>query len=90
MDAPTPRLTREQIDTVIEAMSAADLIKAIGEGKSGSEMAAEAFDKAAARLGMSNGTAATEHVGLSDFAYLADRLNQVVNIDAPKPKRQRG
>lgn len=78
-------LTREQIDQVIAAMSAADLIAAIGDGEKiqGAAMAGKAFDAAAARLGISNGTPATTHVSMADFGYLANAIGEAVNVDSP-------
>ena len=70
--ADTEWLTREKIDEVLENLSAADLITATGDGsQSGAKMAGLAFDSAAARLGISNGTPATAHVRAADFKYLA-------------------
>lgn len=78
-------LTTEQIDQVIAAMSAADLIAAMGNGEKleGAAMAGAAFDNAAARIGLSNGTPATQHVSMKDFAYLAQRIGEAVNVDSP-------
>lgn len=85
-------LTREQIDSVIESMSASDLIDALGDGKTvqGPKMAGDAFNAAAARLGFSNGTPATEHVRVGDFSYLAGRIGEVVNSDSPLSEGQDG
>lgn len=95
MDAPqepTPAewLTREQIDQVISGMAAADLLEAMGDGESikGPKMAADAFNAAAARLGMSNGTPATQHVRMSDLKYMAEAITQAVNIDSPLSEGQ--
>jgi hypothetical protein len=78
-------LTREQIDQVIEGMSASDLITAMGDGEKlkGPQMAGAAFDSAAARLGLSNGTPATQHVRMADFAYMAGEITKAVNIESP-------
>jgi len=76
-------LTREQIDQVIEHLAAADLIDASGEGKTSAQVAAAAFDSAAKRMKLSNGTRATEHLKLADLSYMADALGEAVNIDGP-------
>lgn len=78
-------LTREQIDQVIDGMSAGDLITAMGDGEKlqGPAMAGAAFDSAAARLGISNGTPATDHVRMADFAYMAGEITKAVNVDSP-------
>ena len=93
MDSPkTEWLSREQIDSVIDGMSAADLIDALGDGEkvNGSKMAGDAFNAAAARLGMSNGTPATEHVSMKDFAYLAAAIGEAVNTESPLSEGQEG
>ena len=77
-------LTREQIDEVLSALSAADLIEGVGDGKhSEARLAGIAFDAAAARVGVSNGSPATQHIRAGDFKYLATRISEVVNVDSP-------
>lgn len=77
-------LTREKIEEVLANLSAADLIEATGDGTAqGAKIAGTAFDSAAARMGVSNGTPATQHIRAADFAYLANRIGEVVNIDSP-------
>lgn len=76
-------LTREQIDQVIEGLSAADLIEATGDGRKDAAVAGAAFDSAAARMGVSNGTPATQHVKASDFSYMATQLGEAINVDGP-------
>ena len=80
-------LTRDQIDAVIEHMSAADMIDAMGDGGvPGTKMAGLAFDSAAARAGIVNGTRALELVPAKDFRYLADQLNAYINVESPLPE----
>lgn len=88
--ADTEWLTREQIDQVIEGMSASDLITAMGDGEGikGPLMAGQAFDSAAARLGVSNGTPATQHVRMADFAYMANAITKAVDVDNPLSEGQ--
>lgn len=83
-------LSREQIDQVIAGMSAADLIAAMGDGEKlqGPAMAGQAFDSAAARLGVSNGTPATQHIRMADFAYMAGAITKAVNIESPLSEGQ--
>lgn len=95
MDAPASEgwLSREQIDAVIEGMSAADLVAAMGlfdSQKQSTQWAMAAFDLAAARQEASNGTAASEHVRLADFAYLAQAVGEAINIEAPLSEGQEG
>ena len=76
-------LTREQIDEVIAGLSAADLIEGTSNGRKDAAVAGAAFDSAAARLGISNGTPATQHVRAADFQYLASQLGEAINVDSP-------
>jgi hypothetical protein len=76
-------LTREQIDEVVANLSAADLIEGTSGGKKDAQVAGSAFNSAAARMEYSNGSPATEHVRASDFAYLAERIGEAINIDSP-------
>ena len=83
-------LTREQIDAAIAVLSAADLIEAMGDRDKvqGPKMAGDAFNAAAARIGLSNGSPAMQHVRASDFKYLAEKITEVINIDGPLPEGQ--
>lgn len=88
MDAPQ-WLTREDIDRVIDNLSADDLIES---GLAGADAAdavaagAKAFNAAAARIGLSNGSNATAHMRASDLQYFASALKGAVDIDSPKPE----
>lgn len=87
----TPQwLTREQIDSVIQGMSAGDLVEAMGDGDkmAGPKMPVKAFDIAAARLGVSNGTTASAMVRLVDFKYLAKAIAEAVSIESPLSEGQ--
>jgi len=75
-------MTREQIDEVIAGLSAADLIEGTSNGRKDAAVAGAAFDSAAARMGVSNGTPATQHVRAADFSYLANQLGEAINVDA--------
>ena len=82
--SPLDWLTREQIDSVLDGLSAADLILATGDGsRQGAAVAGAAFDSAAARMGVSNGTPASQHVRAADFTYLATKMGEVINVDSP-------
>lgn len=84
----TDWLTREDIDTILDQMSAADVIEAIGDGSNaGAKVAGLAFDAAAARLSYTNGTRASERVKASDFGYLGTKLGEVVSLDGPLPEK---
>lgn len=77
-------LSRAQIDEVIAGLSAADLIEGTSNGRKDAAVAGAAFDSAAARLSLSNGTPATQHVRAADFSYLAERIGEAINVDSPK------
>lgn len=77
-------LSREDIDRVLDTLSADDLIEATdaGAGK-GAKIAGLAFHQAAVRvLGPYEGRY-TERVKAADFSYLANRISGEVNIDSP-------
>lgn len=80
------KLTREQIDYVLDNMTGADIVDHIGDGSLGAKVATGAFDSAAARLGVSNGTRAMELLSIKDFMYMASQFQEVVNLDSPKPE----
>lgn len=91
MDAPKPEewLSRETIDRVIEGMSAGDLVESMGEhGGDSVQMPTGAFNRAAARMGVSNGTPATDHIHASDFRYLGESIGKAVNLDSPLSEGQ--
>jgi hypothetical protein len=79
-------LTREDIDRVLDTLSADDLIEATdaGAGK-GARIAGLAFHQAAVRvLGpLPDGEKYTQRVRAGDFQYLANRISGEVNIDSP-------
>lgn len=77
-------LSRAQIDEVIAGLSAADLIEATSDGRKDAQVAGAAFDSAAKRMELSNGTPATEHVRAADFSYLASAIGAALDVDSPK------
>ena len=77
-------LTREQIDSILEGMTGADIVDQFGDNVPTAKIGTNAFDAAAARQGITNGTRAMELVHVQDFGYLANKLNEVINLDGPK------
>lgn len=77
-------LTREQIDSVLDQLSADDVIESTGQAK-GAKVAGLAFHFAATRvLGPVEGAERwTARVKVSDLKYLADRIGEAVNIGSP-------
>lgn len=81
-------LTRDQVDSILDAMTARDIFGAIPGGRDpsqalkGGEIAGETFERAAERQG--HGLLALDRVRPGDAIYLAQRLGEVFNQDAPK------
>jgi hypothetical protein len=75
-------LSRKDIDQIIEAISADDLIESMsGTGsQQGLQMVKGSFNRAAARMGIED---ATTRVRIADFKYMAERIGEVVDIDSP-------
>ena len=75
-------LTREQIDSVLEQLSADDLVKAYpADPDNPLKLPVAMFDNAAQRAG--HGEKAIAKVRLTDLNYLTQRLGEVVNVDSP-------
>lgn len=88
MDTPIEHLTRDQLDAILEGMTARDIFGAIptgrnpGEAVAGGEIAGDTFDKAAERQGY--GPAALDRVRPGDAVYLAQKLGEVFGSESPK------
>ena len=75
-------LTREQIDSVLEQLSADDLVKAYpADPDNPLKLPVAMFDNAAQRAG--HGEKAIARVRLNDLNYLTQKLGEVVNVDSP-------
>jgi len=81
-------LSREDIDRVIDNLSGADLIEGLADGanKTDAKISTVAFDTAAARLKVSNGSPASQHVRAKDYRYLTRRVSEVIAEDSPLPE----
>lgn len=79
-------LTRDQIDAIIETMTARDIFAGMpsqaGETPSGPEVAGKVFESAANRQG--HGTEALDRVRPVDAMYLAEKLGEVFDMASPK------
>jgi hypothetical protein len=79
-------LTREQIDSILDGMTARDIFAAMpedpGSQAKGSEIAGNTFEKAAERQG--HGTEALDRVRPADAVYLAGALGEVFTLAGPK------
>ena len=78
----TDWLTREQIDGVIQQLSADDLIESgVGDpGTSGTKAVRNAFNLAAERAGIPE---AAKRIRIQDFRYWSEAMGGAVNIDSP-------
>jgi len=94
MDAPVRTghdvdwLSREDIDRVIDSLSGADLIEGLADGanKTDAKISTVAFDTAAARLKVSNGSPASQHVKARDHRYMVNKIKGVLTEDSPLPE----
>ena len=77
-------LSREEIDSILQGMTARDLFSAMpSQGEvSGAETAGKTFESAAERQGY--GAGALDRVKISDAAYLSEELGGVLSADSPK------
>jgi hypothetical protein len=78
-------LTRQDVDRILDHLSADDLIEAMVPGEeAGAKMPMRAFNRAALRLGVGTDTEpATQRVRPGDLKYLMERIGEVINIDSP-------
>ena len=83
-------LSREDIDHVVDNLSGADLIEGLADGanKTDAKISTVAFDVAAARIGVSKGTAASQHVKARDHRYMVNKIKGVLTEDSPLPEGQ--
>ena len=81
----TDWLTRQQIDEVLEQLSADDLIEAVDTaGGQKAKVASIAFNQAANRtLGDPEKGRWTERIRAADFRYFVDQIGEAVNVDSP-------
>ena len=78
-------LTREEVDAILQGMTARDIFAAMpeaGDKVNGSQIASEAFESAAERQG--HGPGALDRVRPADGLYLASELGEVLSVDSPK------
>jgi len=78
-------LSREQIDTILEGMTARDIFAAMPDSTekvNGSKVASIAFESAAERQG--HGAGALDRVKPLDGMYLASAIGELLSVDSPK------
>jgi len=78
-------LTRQDVDRILDHLSADDLIEAMIPGEEQSaKMPMRSFNRAALRLGVgTDSEPATQRVRPGDLKYLMERIGEVINIDSP-------
>jgi len=78
-------LTRQDVDRILDHLSADDLIEAMVPGEEQSaRMPIRAFNRAALRLGVgTEEEKASQRIRPGDLQYLITRIGEVVNIDSP-------
>lgn len=85
--AQTNHLTREQIESIVDGMTARDIFAAmpgqtdVGKLK-GAEIAGDAFEHAAERQG--HGALALDRVPMRDATYLGQLLGEALDVAGPK------
>jgi hypothetical protein len=81
-------LTREQIEQIVDSMTARDLFNAFPDQATpdlrGADTAGKAFEAAAERQG--HGAGALDRVKPADAVLLANRLSEVFDVGGPKAK----
>lgn len=87
MAKKTGKLTRADLDRIVDGMSARDIFRSgmvdSTEGEvSGSERAESIFDYAAERQGY--GAKALDRVSIGDTVYLSNLLGEALNMGTPK------
>lgn len=85
MSADVQWLTRQDIDTVLDSMSADALVESMDGGSvKGAALMRGAFNLAAESAGYEvNGRTPFQRVKLSDLKYLSEKMSGVVNVDSP-------
>lgn len=82
--APAEWLDRAAIDSVLDQLSADDVIEGLAEEVPPVKLPMVIFNRAAARLGISNGTPASQHVRVSDMRYLSEAVGKATSLNSPK------
>jgi hypothetical protein len=86
MAKKTGKLTRADLDRIVDGMSARDIFRSgmvnATEEVTGSERAESIFDYAAERQGY--GAKALDRVSIGDTVYLSNLLGEALNMGTPK------
>lgn len=85
MAKKTGKLTRADLDSIIDGMSARDVFRASGgsdDPDTGNQKAEQIFDLSAERQGW--GKMALDRVVLGDVTYLGTLLGEALNVGGPK------
>lgn len=77
-------LTRADIDSVLDQLSADDVIEGLAEDVPSVKLPMMIFNRAAARLGVSNGTPASQHIRVADLQYMSKAVGEATSLNSPK------
>ena len=77
-------LDRADIDSVLSQLSADDVIEGLAEEVPAVKLPMVIFNRAAARLGVSNGTPASQHIRVSDLKYMSSEVGKATSLNSPK------
>jgi hypothetical protein len=72
------RLTREELQQIVDGMTAGDVFSSTGGETKPNEVALSIFNRAAERLDY--GANAIDRVGIGDTTYLSDLLGEALNM----------
>jgi hypothetical protein len=77
-------LDRADIDSVLSQLSADDVIEVLAQDLPSVKIPMAIFNRAAARLGVSNGTAASIHLRVTEMKYLNEAVGAALDMNGPK------
>jgi hypothetical protein len=76
------RLTRDELQQIVDGMTAGDVLSATGGDTKPNEVALNIFNRAAKRQDF--GEDAIDRVPMSDTQYLSELLGEALNMGGPK------
>ena len=77
-------LSRADIDSVLDQLSADDVIESLAEDVPPVKLPMLIFNRAAARQGVSNGTPASQHIRIADMRYMTAEVGKATSLNNPK------
>lgn len=77
-------LSRDDIDSILDNLTADDVIEGLAEEVPSVKLPMVIFNRAAARQGASNGTPASQHVKIADMRYMTEAVGKATSVSDPK------